>query len=110
MSNLKRTDLPPRILLNCDTHGPARWHHIICNDCGAVFDLDTPQGDPRAGDSASGMCPACGAALLPSVSEDFTARAICCRCAEAIIRERGRAYCKPDPGWEPIPGKPTKPN
>jgi len=104
------TDLVPGSLLNCDDHGPKRWHHIICNECGAVFDLETPKGDPRAPDSCQGMCPACGVELLPSVSENFSARAVCAACAESVIERRGVAYCTRDPEWTRTDTRPTLPN
>lgn len=76
-------------------------NYIICNDCGALFDWDAT-GGPWSPHLTDGLCPACGACLLPSRGEPFTARVVCRCCAIERIGYResiGQAAYDSDPEW-----------
>ena len=87
-------------MLACDVHGVRPWHHVVCSHCGALFDLDEPEGSPHAADSADGWCPACGSRLLPErPGGDFTGRAVCGACADYLIGWRGDKVHERNPNW-----------
>jgi hypothetical protein len=88
--------------INCSEHGRSPWHHVLCDACGALFDLDAPVGAEAAADSKGGYCPACGVGLLPRTGERFTARPVCEGCALELIQQRGAQHCTADPKWTPL--------
>ena len=94
-------------MLSCDAHGVRAWHHVVCSHCGALFDLDEPEGSPHAADSVGGRCPACACRLLPEYpGAEFSGRAVCEACAEHMKDWRGDRVHERNPNW---PGGASRP-
>ena len=88
--------------VNCGKHVRNPWKYVVCNACGALFDLSEPEGSPRSAKCKGGLCPACGAPLLHRAdAKSFTARVVCDECARAVVARRPEAYFEADPSWEP---------
>jgi len=70
--------------LKCAQHGRAPWTHLMCEQCGKLYDLS--DGDAAPDD---GMC-SCGVRLLPTEDHEeyFSARAVCQHCAEALLKQK----------------------
>jgi len=107
--SVEREPIGNQQTIGCCRHGQRPWTHIICDACGALFDLSEPEGSPRSADIMEGKCPACGAALLPSIGGVvFTARAVCLDCAKELVEKRPDTYFESDPDWVPSKEYPAR--
>jgi hypothetical protein len=74
--------------MHCTRHGRVPWQHVMCNACSRLYDLKKDEI------RMDGICD-CGKPLLPSAdAENFTARAVCIRCALMLEQIRRKAEKK----------------
>ncbi len=90
----KKRAKPAEVYVWCSQHGRMPWQHVMCKECGRLYDLK------KATVREDGFCD-CGKPLMPEADEvNFTARAVCFRCA-LLLEQVARCEAKKKREEEP---------